>query len=545
MNKHPRQILVTSALPYANGSIHLGHILEYIQTDIWARFQRMQGNICWYICGTDAHGTPVMLTAEQQGISPEELINNIHTEHQQDINDFLISLDNFHTTHSPENQQLSEYIYQKAVDKGDITTHTIEQAFDANKNMFLPDRYVKGECPRCNAQNQYGDNCEACGATYSPLELINPISVISGTAPLSKASIHYFFDLPRYTDFLTEWARAGHLQVQMANKLDEWFAEGLKPWDISRDKPYFGFPIPGTVDKYFYVWLEAPIGYMASFKNFCHQNSQVNFDDYWQKDSTTELYHFVGKDILYFHALFWPALLKSAEFRLPTAIFSHGFLTVNGQKMSKSRGTFIKAKDYLRHLNPEYLRYYIAAKSTSRLDDIDLNLDDFMQRTNADLIGKVINIASRSAGFIHKFFAGRLANTLMLPGLYDEFVQAGERISALYEAREFSKAMRAIMELADIANQFIDEQKPWALSKDDAQHEQVQLVCSLSLNLFRLIMLYLTPVLPLQAKRTEQFLNTELKYFSQTEPLLNHVIEPYQPLLTRITKEQIMALQHV
>lgn len=539
-----RQILVTSALPYANGSIHLGHILEYIQTDIWVRFQRMQSNICWYICGNDAHGTPIMLSAERQGISPETLIAKIHTEQYQDIKDFLIAFDNFYTTHSKENQQLSEFIYQKAVEQGDIATSTIEQAFDAAKNMFLPDRYVKGECPRCGAKDQYGDNCEACGATYSPTELVNPVSVVSGTVPIQKSSVHYFFDLPRYTAFLQAWARDGHLQVEMANKLDEWFAQGLKPWDISRDEPYFGFPIPGTPGKYFYVWLDAPIGYMASFKNFCDQNPTINFDDYWQKNSETELYHFVGKDILYFHALFWPALLKSAGFRLPTAIFSHGFLTINGQKMSKSRGTFINARDYLQHLDPEYLRYYIAAKSTSRLDDIDLNLDDFMQRINADLVGKVVNIASRSAGFIHKFFAGRLASTLMLPALYQEFVDAGKQIIHLYEMREFGKAVRMIMELADKANQFVDEYKPWTLSKDITQKDKVQLVCTLSLNLFRLIMLYLKPILPDQAKKTEAFLNTKLNYFDQTEPLLDHLIEPFQPLLARITKEQILALQN-
>ncbi len=545
MKKNMRQILVTSALPYANGSIHLGHLVEYIQTDIWARFQRMQGHTCWYICGNDAHGTPIMLSAERQGISPEALITKIHAEQYQDCQDFLIAFDNFYTTHSEENRVLSELIYQKVVEQGDIKTERIEQAFDATKNMFLPDRYVKGQCPRCGALDQYGDNCEVCGATYSPTELKNPISVVSGTTPIQKTSTHYFFDLPRYTTFLQEWVREGHLQDQMANKLDEWFNEGLKPWDISRDEPYFGFAIPGTVGKYFYVWLDAPIGYMASFKNFCTRNSEINFDDYWQPDSTAELYHFVGKDILYFHALFWPALLKSSGFRLPTAVFAHGFLTINGQKMSKSRGTFINARHYLNHLDPEYLRYYIAAKSTNRLDDIDLNLDDFMQRINADLIGKVVNIASRSAGFIHKFFAGRLASTLLLPSLYEEFVKAEKQVSRLYEAREFSKVVRLIMELADKANQFIDEYKPWALSKDATKLHQVQLVCSLSLNLFRLIMLYLKPILPKQAQKTEDFLNTKLSYFNETDPLLDHVINPFQPLLERITKEQITALKNV
>jgi len=545
MKKNSRQLLVTSALPYANGPIHLGHLVEYIQTDIWARFQRMQGNTCWYICGDDAHGTPIMLSAEKQQISPEELIKKIHAEHREDLKDFLIAFDNFYITHSEENRLLSELIYQNSVKQGDITTCTIEQAFDPVKNMFLPDRYVKGECPRCGAPDQYGDNCEVCGATYAPTELINPISVISGATPIEKSSIHYFFNLPHYTEFLKEWVRAGHLQDQMANKLDEWFSEGLKPWDISRDAPYFGFRIPETEDKYFYVWLDAPIGYMASFKNFCTQNPKINFDMYWQKNSDTELYHFVGKDVFYFHALFWPAVLKSAGFRLPNAVFVHGFLTINGQKMSKSRGTFIKARDYLHHLNPEYLRYYLAAKLTSRVDDIDLNLDDFMQRVNADLVGKVVNIASRTASFINKFFAGRLASSLMLPSLYQEFVEARKQIIDLYEAREFSKVVRIIMELADKANQFIDEYKPWALSKDPANLDQVQLVCSLGLNLFRLLILYLSPILPEQAKKTEDFLKTELRYFTQTDPLLDHVINPFEPLLQRIAKEQILALQNV
>ena len=545
MKKNPRKILVTSALPYANGSIHLGHLVEYIQTDIWARFQRMQGNICWYICGDDAHGTPIMLSAEKQKISPEELIKKVHTEHYQDFKDFLIAFDNFYTTHSEENRLLSELIYKNSVNQGDITTQSIEQAFDPIKNMFLPDRYVKGECPRCGAPDQYGDNCEVCGATYLPTDLINPISVISDATPIQKSSIHYFFNLPRYTTFLQEWIRAGHLQDQMANKLDEWFNEGLKSWDISRDAPYFGFQIPETKDKYFYVWLDAPIGYMASFKNFCAKNPKINFDDYWQKNSDTELYHFVGKDVFYFHALFWPAVLKSAGFRLPNGVFVHGFLTINGQKMSKSRGTFIKARDYLYHLNPEYLRYYLAAKLTGRVDDIDLNLDDFMQRVNADLIGKVVNIASRSAGFINKFFSGRLSSSLMLPSLYQEFVDAGKQITDLYEAREFNKVVRVIMELADKANQFIDEYKPWALSKDSASLDQVQSICSLGLNLFRLLILYLSPILPEQSKKTETFLNTELRYFTQTDPLLDHVINPFEPLLQRITKEQILALQHV
>jgi methionyl-tRNA synthetase len=543
MSHSPRQILVTSALPYANGSLHLGHLVETIQTDIWVRFQRMQGNTCWYICGIDAHGTPIMLTAEREGISPETLIKNAHAEQAQDFKDFLIQFDNFYTTHSEESRILSELVYARIVAQGDVTNREIEQAFDPIKNMFLPDRYVKGECPSCSAPDQYGDSCEVCGATYSPIELKHPISAISGATPIQKTSLHYFFNLPRYTEFLKEWVRAGHLQAQMANKLEEWFAQGLKEWDISRDMPYFGFTIPGTTDKCFYVWLDAPIGYMASFKNFCTQHPEINFDDYWSLGTKTELYHFVGKDILYFHALFWPALLKSADFRLPTGVFAHGFLTVDGQKMSKSRGTFIKARDYLNHLDPEYLRYYIAAKSTSRLDDIDLNLGDFMQRVNADVVGKIVNIASRTAGFIHQFFEGRLASVLIMPALYDEFVQAGSQVTALYERREFGKVIRLIVELADKANRFIDEHKPWVLAKDPEQLVQLHGICSLALNLFHLIMLYLKPVLPAVSEKVASFLNVELKNFSDTKPLLDHSIAVFSPLLQRITNDQILALK--
>lgn len=539
-----RKILVTSGLPYANGPLHLGHLMECIQTDIWVRFQRLQGHTCWYICGDDVHGTPIMLAAEKQKISPEALIEKIHAEHGTDFKDFFIAFDNFPTTHSEENRLFAELIYQKAKLQGDINTRTIEQAFDAVKELFLPDRYVKGTCPKCGALDQYGDNCEVCGATYSPGELINPISVLSGTTPLQKSSLHYFFNLPRYSTFLQTWLKAGHLQEEVVNKMDEWFEMGLKEWDISRDAPYFGFKIPDTVDKYFYVWLDAPIGYIASFRNFCDQRTDIDFDEYWHLESETELYHFVGKDILYFHALFWPALLKSAEFRLPTNIFVHGFLTVDGKKMSKSRGTFINARDYLDHLDPEYLRYYIAAKSTHRVDDIDLNLEDFMQRINADLVGKVVNIASRSAGFINKFFDNRLSSVVILPALYDEFIDARTHIIPLYENREFGKAIRVIMELADKANQFVDEYKPWVLAKDPAQLDKLQQVCSLALNLFRLIMLYLKPILPNVAAKSEAFLKTELT-FDAVEPLLNHRIEPFQPLLQRITETQIAALRNV
>jgi methionyl-tRNA synthetase len=543
MTHKVRKILVTSALPYANGSVHLGHLVEAIQTDIWTRFQRLQGNTCWYICGDDAHGTPIMLSAQKQKISPEALVAKIHEEHYQDFTDFQIAFDNFYTTHSEENRKFSEYIYEQAKQKGDITTRTIEQAFDPVENLFLPDRYVKGECPKCGAADQYGDNCEVCGSTYSPLDLKNPVSAISRATPIRKSSEHYFFDLPHYSEFLKGWVQSESVQDQITNKLNEWLHSNLQPWDISRDSPYFGFKIPGTTDKYFYVWLDAPIGYMASFQNFCQKNTTVNFNEYWNIDSETELYHFVGKDILYFHALFWPAVLKSSGFRLPTAVFVHGFLTIDGQKMSKSRGTFINARDYLKHLDPAYLRYYIAAKSTNRLEDIDLNLNDFMQRINADLIGKVINIASRSANFLSKHFENRLSSTIFLPALHKEFLDASKPIRQLYENREFSKAVRAIMDLADKANQFVDEYKPWVLAKEVEQFDKLQQICSLSLNLFRLIMLYLKPILPCVAQKTEAFLNTELN-FSNMDALTDHVINPFQPLLQRITKEQIDALRY-
>lgn len=538
-----RKIIVTSALPYANGPTHLGHLVEYIQTDIWVRFQRMRGHECYYICGDDAHGTPIMLSAEKLGVTPETLIAEVGTARRADFTDFHISFDNYYLTHSQENQDLSSLVYERLQAHGDIATRTIKQAYDPVKHMFLPDRFIRGECPRCRAHDQYGDGCEACGATYTPLDLKNPISVISGSKPIEKESLHYFFDLPKYTEFLQTWTQQ-HLQTQMHNKLTEWFATGLQAWDISRDAPYFGFQIPGTDNKYFYVWLDAPIGYMASFKNFCAKNPQLNFDEFWNADSKTELYHFVGKDILYFHALFWPAMLHGANLRTPTAVFAHGFLTVDGQKMSKSRGTFIKARSYLDHLNPEYLRYYFAAKLNDSVEDIDLNLHDFMQRVNADLVGKVVNIASRCAGFIHKNFAGKLAKQIHDTSLINEFISANEKIANHYEQRNFAQAMRDIMALADRANQYIDTQKPWAMIKQNDQVTQVHEVCSIGINLFRLLMLYLKPVLPVTAQQTELFLNCDsLNWHNVQQILCDHAINPYNPLLTRIEASQLEAMK--
>lgn len=544
MNDKHRKILVTSALFYANGSIHLGHVVEVVQTDIWVRFQRMRGHTCLYVSGEDAHGTPIMLRAEKDGISPESLINKIGIEHRQDFHDFLISLDNYYTTHSPENKTLSEYVYHQLVAREDIEVRTIKQAYDPIKQMFLPDRYVRGECPRCNAKDQYGDNCEVCGATYPPLELKNPLSVVSGATPIEKESEHYFFRLDKYTDMLKNWMHKGHLQEEVRNKLQEWFKTGLEPWDISRDTPYFGFLIPNTTDKYFYVWLDAPIGYLASLKNLADRNPQINFDDYWQDQQTTELYHFIGKDIIYFHALFWPAILQSADFRTPTAIFAHGYLTINGQKMSKSRGTFIKARTYLNHLDPEYLRYYFAAKLTNRIDDIDLNFDDFMQRINSDLVGKIINIASRLSSFIHKKFGGKLAPQLHQEELFAKLRQAEKSIAEKYEEREYSKAVREIMELADITNQYIDEQKPWALVKDENNLALVQMVCTQGLNMFRILIIYLKPILPNLTEKVEQFLNcAPLTWDSVNEVLLDHTINPFVPLMQRIEKTSIDAIK--
>jgi methionyl-tRNA synthetase len=539
-----RRLLVTSALPYANGSIHLGHLVEYIQTDIWVRFQKSRGHDCIYVCADDAHGTAIMLKAEQNGISPEAQIANVKAEHEADFAAFHIQFDNYHSTHSPENKAFSEYIYLKNRDGGHIATRPIRQLFDPEKQLFLADRFIKGECPKCGEKDQYGDSCEKCGATYSPTELKNPYSTISGATPIEKESEHYFFKLPDFEAMLKEWTRAGGLQPEVANKLGEWFESGLNDWDISRDAPYFGFEIPDAPSKYFYVWLDAPIGYMASFKNLCEQRG-LNFDDYWALDahSKTEIYHFIGKDIVYFHALFWPAMLEGAGFRKPTGIFAHGFLTVDGQKMSKSRGTFIKARSYLDNLNPEYLRYYFASKLSSTVEDIDLNLQDFMAKVNSDLVGKVVNIASRCAGFINKQFDGKLSDGCAEPELLAQFVDAGTSIAEHYENRDFSRAVREIMALADKANQYIDEKKPWALAKDPDNKDQVQAVCSVGLNMFRQLITYLAPILPVTVAASQQFLNVDsFAWDAREQLLLGHTINAFTPLMTRVEKDKVAAM---
>jgi len=537
-----RKILVTSALPYANGPIHLGHLVEYIQTDIWVRFQKQRGNSCYFVCADDTHGTPIMLKADREGITPEQLIAQVGKEHLADFTEFGVAFDNYHSTHSEENRNYSSLIYKRLRDAGHISSRTITQAFDPVKNMFLSDRFIKGDCPKCGAIDQYGDGCEVCGTTYSPSELKNAVSAISGAKPISKDSVHYFFDLANFTEMLNAWTKAGHLQSEVRNKLAEWLEGGLQQWDISRDAPYFGFEIPDAPGKYFYVWLDAPIGYMASFKNLCGKQG-LDFDEFWAKDSTAELYHFIGKDIIYFHALFWPAMLSGADFRTPSAIYAHGFLTVNGEKMSKSRGTFITARTYLDHLNPEYLRYYFAAKLSAGVDDIDLNFDDFSQRVNSDLVGKVVNIASRCSGFIAKRFENRLSEQCSEPLLFQEFIDANEQIAAFYEAREFGKAMREIMALADKANQYIDEKKPWLIAKQEGNEAELHEVCSMGLNLFGLLATFLKPVIPVLAQQAEQFLSIPTQAWPVAiKPLLNHSINDFKPLMTRVEADKIAAI---
>jgi len=543
MNATPRKILITSALPYANGPIHIGHLVEYIQTDIWARFQKMRGHQCHYVCADDAHGTPIMLRARQEGIEPEALIARVSEEHQADFAAFRIGFDNYHSTHSEENRELSKTIYERNRDAGHIAKRMITQAYDPVENMFLPDRFIKGTCPKCGAEDQYGDNCEICGASYSPAELKDPVSAVSGAKPEERESDHYFFKLANFEAMLKQWTRAGHLQQEMANKLGEWFESGLQEWDISRDAPYFGFEIPDHPGKFFYVWLDAPIGYMASFKNLCERTEGLAFDDYWQADSDAEVYHFIGKDIVYFHCLFWPAMLEGAGFRKPTAVFAHGFLTVDGQKMSKSRGTFIKARTYLDHLNPEYLRYYFAAKLGAGVDDIDLNLKDFAQRVNSDLVGKVVNIASRCAGFIKKRYDGRLSSHLAEADLFNQFVEAGDSIAERFEKREFSRAVREIMALADRANQYIDEKQPWVIAKQEGKEQELQDICSVGINLFRVLIGYLRPILPATATASEAFLQVEpLLWDDLQNPLIGHQISKFKPLMTRVEEKQIAAM---
>ncbi|QSR73682.1 methionine--tRNA ligase [Aeromonas jandaei] len=543
MATDPRKMLVTCALPYANGSIHLGHMLEHIQADIWVRYQRMRGHQVHFICADDAHGTPIMLKAQQMGITPEEMIAAVSKEHQADFAGFNISFDNYHSTHSDENRELAELIYGRLKNGGFIKSRTISQLFDPEKSMFLPDRFVKGTCPKCKSPEQYGDNCDSCGATYSPTELIDPKSAVSGATPVMKDSEHFFFDLPQFEKWLAEWVRgSGAIQEEMANKMQEWFESGLQQWDITRDAPYFGFEIPGAPGKYFYVWLDAPIGYMASFKNLCNKRGDIDFDSYWKADSDAELYHFIGKDIAYFHCLFWPSMLEGANFRKPTKVNVHGYVTVNGAKMSKSKGTFIKASTYLNHLDPECLRYYYAAKLNSRIDDLDLNLEDFVQRVNADVVNKLVNLASRNAGFIAKRFGGKLAATCAEPELYAEFANARTAIAEAYESREFSRAIREIMALADKANRYVDDKAPWVIAKQEGADAELQAICSVGINLFRVLMAYLKPVMPLLAERAEAFLAETLSWDGIEMPLVDHTVAPFKALFSRIEPAKIEAM---
>ncbi|NAW65519.1 methionine--tRNA ligase [Photobacterium halotolerans] len=542
MAANPRKILVTCALPYANGSIHLGHMLEHIQADIWVRYQRLRGNEVHFICADDAHGTPIMLKAQQMGMEPEQMIAEVSKEHQADFAGFDISFDNYHSTHSEENRELSSFIYNELKKNGFITSRTISQLFDPEKEMFLPDRFVKGTCPKCKADDQYGDNCDNCGETYSPTDLINPKSAVSGATPVMKDSVHFFFDLPQFESMLKAWTKSGALQEETSNKMQEWFDGGLQQWDISRDAPYFGFEIPGETGKYFYVWLDAPIGYMGSFKNLCDKRDDLNFDEFWHKDSATELYHFIGKDIVYFHSLFWPAMLDGAGLRKPSNVFVHGYVTVNGAKMSKSKGTFVKASTYLEHLDPECLRYYYAAKLNNRIDDLDLNLEDFSQRVNSDVVNKIVNLASRNAGFITKRFDGKLADTFAEPALYQEFVAASDRIAELYENREFGRAIREITALADKANQYVDEKAPWVVAKEEGKDAELQSICSVGINLFRVLMTYLKPVMPKLAERVEGFLNETLTWEGIAQPLTGHEIAKFKALFNRIDSKHIEAM---
>jgi methionyl-tRNA synthetase len=536
-----RTILVTSALPYANNSLHLGHLLGYVQTDIWVRFQRLRGHRCLYVCASDAHGTPTMLRAEQEGIAPELLIERVSAEHARDFATYRIGVDNYLTTHAPENEELTTEVYRRLAAGGFIGRKTIKQAFDAERQMFLPDRYVRGTCPVCNTPDQYGDSCESCGATYSPLDLKDAVSTVSGTTPTVRESEHLFLKLSAFEAELKRWVPE-HVDGALARKLEEWFKAGLKDWDISRDAPYFGFRIPGERDKFFYVWFDAPIGYMASFLNLCRREN-IDFEEFWGAASAHELYHFIGKDIPYFHALFWPAMLSGAQYRKPSGLFVHGHVTVDGQKISKRRGNFITAATFARHLDPDYLRYYYAAKLGSTTDDLDLNLGDFVAKVNADLVGKLVNIASRCAGFIHKFNGGKLADELAEPGLYAEFAAAAEDLASDFEQREFSRAVRKIMALADRANQYIDEHKPWILAKSPGAQAEVVAVCTVGLNLFRALIVYLKPIVPALAARAENLLAAgELNWQDAATPLLGTSIAKFEPLLTRVEAATIEAI---
>jgi len=537
-----RTILVTSALPYANGAPHLGHMVEYVQTDIWVRYQRMRGHDCLYVCASDAHGTPIMLKARQEGVSPEDLIARFSAEQRRDFADFDVSFDNFHTTHSDENREVTNDIYRRLLAAGHIRRETIRQAYDEQAKMFLPDRYVRGTCPKCGTLDQYGDSCESCGATYTPADLKDAISVVSGTAPVQRDSEHLFFRLADFEPMLREWTGSGRLQPAVTAKLGEWFSAGLRDWDISRDEPYFGFEIPGETGKYFYVWLDAPIGYLGSLLNYCRRTG-ADFNRYWKPDSDAEVYHFIGKDIVYFHTLFWPAVLHGAGYRPPTSVYAHGFLTVNGQKMSKSRGTFITARAWLDHLPAEYLRYYYAARLGPGVDDLDLSLDDFVAKVNSDVVGKLVNIASRCAGFIARGWQGRLADRLPEPALYEEFAEARQRIGAAYEARDFATVVREVMQLTDRANLYIDQRKPWLMAKDPAQAGDVQGVCTQGLNLFRALVVYLKPIMPRLAAGAERFLGLAPQQWEDVaQPLLGTTIGNYEPLATRVDPAATKAL---
>ena len=541
MAQAPRKILVTSALPYANGSIHLGHLLEHIQTNIWTRFQKMRGHTCYSVCADDAHGTPVMLKAQELGITPEEMVDRTRAEHHQDLLDFDIDYDNYYVTHSPENKLLSETIYNRLHAAGYISTKIINQLYDPEKGMFLPDRFIKGDCPKCGAEDQNGDSCDVCSATYATTEVLNPRSVVSGATPILKDSEHYFFDLPKFSDMLQTWIKSGTVQAEMVNKLQEWFEQGLQQWDISRDAPYFGFEIPNAPGKYFYVWVDAPVGYMASFLNFCEKNN-VSFDEYWNADSDAELYHFIGKDITYFHCLFWPAMLEGAGYRKPTGVNIHGFVTVNGAKMSKSKGTFIKARTYLDHLNPEYLRYYFASKLNDSVTDIDLNFEDFTQKVNSDLVGKVVNIASRCASFITKKFDSKLSDNILDPALLNEFSAASDSIAQHFESRQYHHAIREIMALADKANQFIDTQAPWVTIKDPQLQQQTHDVCSMGIHMFRVLSIYLSPVLPDLSLKAQEFLNDRFVWGSAQTTLTGHSINKFKAMLQRVDSDKVAAM---
>lgn len=537
-----RKILVSCALPYANGSIHLGHMLEHIQADIWVRYQRMKGSKIHFVCADDSHGTPIMLKAQQMNITPEEMLEQVHKEHTADFKDFEISFDNYYSTNSPENKELSEAFYNTLKSKGYIVTRKISQLYDTVKNMFLPDRFVKGTCPKCGATDQYGDNCEVCGATYSPTELKNPYSALSGVQPELRETEHYFFDLPQFENILKEWIASGAIPEEMANKLKEWFESGLQQWDISRDAPYFGFKIPGTEDKFFYVWLDAPVGYFGSFKNLCSRDPSISFEEFTSPDSDCEMYHFIGKDILYFHSLFWPAMLYGCNRKMPNKLFLHGYVTVNGAKMSKSKGTFIKARTYLNHFTPEALRYYYAAKINGRIDDLDLNLEDFVARVNADVVNKLVNLAARTASFITKTFGGRLRDTLTEPELFAQFRNIRETVENCYENRDYARGIREIMGLADKANKYVDDLAPWVLARDPANNDKLHEVCTNSINFFKILMTCLKPIMPVLARDAEAFLGQELTWDNMFQPLIGCSVNTFKPLFKRIEMKDVQAM---